>query len=80
MALELEPHIPSPPFPVEILDEHGARVANPYTGNECFLNPVALAVYDMVKGAEMMQQYETVRVGVDWFIEHYPAEYMVLLD
>ena len=80
MALELEPHVPSPPFPVEILDIGDTEVANPFSGESCMLNPVAVAVYDMVKVAEMMQQYKVMRVGIDWFIEHYPAEYMVLLD
>ncbi len=80
MALELEPHIPNPPFRVEILDEGNSIVTNPLSGESCVLNPVAVAVYDMIKGAELLGRFSIMRVGIDWFIEHYPAEYMVLLD
>jgi len=44
------------------------------------LEPIAVAVYDAIKGAEMLNYYETVEAGIDWFREHYPKEYMVLLD
>jgi len=41
---------------------------------------VALAVYDCIKGAEMLQDYKMVEEGLEWFGKHYPKEYMVLLD
>jgi hypothetical protein len=39
-----------------------------------------VAVYDYTKGCEMFGDFDGVRLGTDWFIEHYPSEYMVLLD
>ena len=71
---------PNPPFPVEIMDKAPVEVANPYSGEKVMLSPVAVAVYDCIKGAEMMQDYKLVEEGIDWFREHYPKEYMVLLD
>ena len=44
------------------------------------LEPVAVAVYDCIKGAEMLQDYKMVEEGLEWFSQHYPKEYMVLLD
>ena len=60
---------------------------SPYSGQSCVLQPTAIAVYDAIKGAEMLAEssgedglYDTVRKGLDWFRKHYPKEYMVLLD
>jgi hypothetical protein len=44
------------------------------------LDPLAVAVYDTIKGAEVIEDYSRVRKGLEWFRKHYPAEYMVLLD
>lgn len=78
------------PFKCEVLD-HPETIANPYTGQKVELQPQAVAVYDSIKGAEMMaselliddgdhELWQTVSKGVAWFREHYPKEYMVLLD
>jgi|TARA_Y100000996_G_scaffold345683_1_gene283650 hypothetical protein len=71
---------PNPPFPIEIVDTKPVEVANPFSGEKVVLQPTAIAVYDAIKGAEMLNYHETVEAGVDWFREHYPKEYMVLLD
>lgn len=71
---------PNPPFEVEIIDTKPVEVKNPYSGEKVILQPTAVAVYDCIKGAEMMNYHETVEAGLDWFREHYPKEYMVLLD
>ena len=71
---------PNPPFEVEIMDKAPVEVANPYSGEKVMLSPVAVAVYDCIKGAEMMQDYKLVEEGIEWFQKHYPKEYMVLLD
>lgn len=55
-------------------------VRNPFSGESVTLTPEAVAVYDTIMGAEMLQDYKTVRKGLDWFRRHFPAEYMVLLD
>jgi len=40
----------------------------------------AVAVYDVIIGAEAFHQYDTQRKGLDWFMKYFPKEYMVLLD
>ena len=71
---------PNPPFEVEIIDTEPVEVSNPFSGQKTTLQPTAVAVYDCIKGAEMMGDYDMVQKGIDWFIEHYPKEYGVLLD
>jgi|TARA_S200000501_G_C20521989_1_gene611746 hypothetical protein len=71
---------PNPPFPIEIIDTKPTEVSNPYSGQKCILHPTAIAVYDCIKGAEMVGEMDTVRKGIEWFSKHYPKEYMVLLD
>ena len=71
---------PNPPFPVEIVDTKPVEVSNPYSGEKTTLQPTAIAVYDCIKGAEALGEYDTVRKGIDWFIKHYPDAYMKLLD
>ena len=72
--------VPNPPFEVEIMDKEPVEVANPYSGEKVMLEPIAVAVYDCIKGAEMMENAELMQKGIDWFREYYPKEYMVLLD
>jgi len=55
-------------------------VTNPFSGASCTLEPVAVAVYDLTKGAEMMGNYDIVQKCLAYFSEHYPKEYMTLLD
>ena len=71
---------PNPPFPVEIIDTDLVKVQNPYSGESVMLEPVAVAVYDCIKGAEALEDYDVMQKGLDWFRQHYPKEYMVLLD
>ena len=71
---------PNPPFPVEIIDTKPVEVKNPFSGQKCVLQPTAIAVYDCIKGAEAVEDFDMVRKGLDWFIKHYPKEYGVLLD
>ena len=75
------------PFECEVL-EHPEVIANPFSGEKVELQPDAVAVYDSIKGAEMLAdpkngddpKWQTVRKGIAWFQKHYPKEYMVLLD
>ena len=80
MSEDILHKVPNPPFPVEIMDKAPVEVENPYSGEKAMLEPVAVAVYDCIKGAEMMQDYKLVEEGIEWFQKHYPREYMVLLD
>jgi hypothetical protein len=40
----------------------------------------AAAVYDVIKGAEVVHKYDDVEKGCDWFSRNFPKQYMVLLD
>ena len=80
MASDILHKVPNPPFEVEIMDKAPVEVANPFSGEKVMLEPIAVAVYDCIKGAEIMGDYGMVEKGIDWFIEHYPKEYGVLLD
>ena len=80
MSEDILHKVPNPPFEVEIMDKAPVEVANPYSGEKVMLEPIAVAVYDAIKGAEMLNYHETVEAGIDWFQKHYPKEYMVLLD
>ena len=71
---------PNPPFPVEIIDTQPVKVTNQFSGESVMLEHVAVAVYDCIKGAEMLQDYKMVEEGLEWFSKNYPKEYMVLLD
>ena len=71
---------PNPPFPVEIIDTKPVEVKNPFSGEKVMLEPVAIAVYDCIKGAEALGEYDTVEKGIEWFQKHYAKEYMKLLD
>jgi hypothetical protein len=68
------------PFTCQIFDTEPVRVSNPFSGEAVVLPPDAVAVYDTIRGSEMIGDYKTVRKGLDWFRRHFPAEYMVLLD
>ena len=64
-------NVPNPPFEVEIMDKEPVEVANPYTGQKVMLEPIAVAVYDCIKGAEYMENAEMMQKGMDWFAKHY---------
>ncbi len=67
-------------FPdLEIFDEK-EFVPNRFTGEIVELEPEAVAMYDLTMGAERFGMYKTMRICLDWFIDNYPKEYMVLLD
>ena len=68
-------------FPgIQIYDEQPVAVQNPYSGETATLTPEEVAVYDYIKGCELMQDYAGVRKGLDWFSEKNPDAYMTLLD
>jgi hypothetical protein len=68
------------PFNCLILDDAPVEVTNPFSGESCILTPEAVAVYDSIRGAEMIGNWTLVRQGIEWFIENFPSEYMILLD
>ena len=80
MASDILHKVPNPPFEVEIMDKAPVEVMNPFSKQKVMLEPIAVAVYDCIKGAEMMGDHDMVQKGIEWFITHYPKEYGVLLD
>jgi hypothetical protein len=63
-----------------IVGSENEMVTNPFSGESVELIPEAVAVYDTIMGAQMFNDYKTVRKGLDWFRRHFPQEYMILLD
>lgn len=71
------------PFSVDLtLDpkEKLINVSNPYSGEVAKLPWFAVAVYDVIKGAELINDFVTVRQGLDWFQKNFTDEYYTLLD
>ena len=67
---------------VKETEESEARITrtNPFSGETAELTQAAAAIYDTIKGAEMMGEYDVVRQGLDWFMSKHAKEYMTLLD
>jgi hypothetical protein len=68
------------PFDCSIWDTEPVMVENRFGGDSCLLPPDAVAVYDCIQGAEMTGNYEMMQKGLDWFRQHFPKEFMILLD
>ena len=83
------------PFDVSLPDDPTATdtVRNRFGGESCTLPAFAIAVYDVIIGAEMLataddklhgygasRHWNTVRKNIDWFIKNNAKAYMVLLD
>lgn len=66
-------------FDAEIYDK-GDMITNPFSKASIYIDRKALSMYDVIMGANAMENWGIVHKGSDWFREHYPKEYMVLLD
>jgi hypothetical protein len=62
-------------------------IKNPYSGEEVELLPEAVAVYDLIKGCELLlKNQENAYISkqfyeaLDYFRIQWPNEYMILLD
>ena len=64
----------------ETLNTKEVEVANRFSGQKTTMPEFAAAVYDTIIGSEMFGDYDTVRKGLDWFKQHFAAQYMVVLD
>lgn len=68
-------------FPgIQILDECAVEVRNPFSGEACMLSPEEVAVYDYLKGCELVGDYTSLRRALEWFMKNNPDAYMTLLD
>ena len=68
------------PFNCAIYTDKETKVQNRFGGEECTLPGYAVAVYDTIIGAEKFEEWNTVRLGLDWFMKYFPKQYMTLLD
>ena len=68
------------PFENMLIGTEPEIITNPWSGHSATLIPEAVAVYDVIKGAEAIGAYQIVRDGLDWFRENYPEEFYILLD
>jgi hypothetical protein len=68
-------------FPgIMILDNEPVSVQNPFSGESCVLSPEEVAVYDYLKGCELIGDHKGLRKGLDWFIDNNSHAYITLLD
>jgi hypothetical protein len=68
-------------FPgIMILDNEPVIVQNPFSGESCILSPEEVAVYDYLKGCELIGDHKGLRKGLDWFIDNNSQAYITLLD
>jgi hypothetical protein len=65
---------------LEIDKDRELVVANRFSGERTSLPWFAVAVYDLIMGAEQFDDYETMQLGLDWFRQYFPKQYMTLLD
>ena len=56
------------------------EVENRFSGATASLPWFAVAVYDMIIGAERLEDYATMQKGLSWFSKYFPEEYYTLLD
>jgi len=72
------------PFKIMLSDPKSKNameeVTNEYSGETCKLPRYAVAVYNVIKGAELTEDYKTMRKGLDWFQKNFTDQYYVLLD
>lgn len=76
MSKSVAPKLPFKCFVGEAPED----ITNPYSGESVKCSPDFVAVYDTIKGAEMLGHYDLVEKGIDWARQYYPKEYQVLLD
>lgn len=60
--------------------EKGETITNPFSGDSAFLEPEAVAIYDLVKGAEALGNYTLMQKALSYFSKNWPDEYFTLLD
>ena len=65
---------------LEIDKDQTIDVANRFSGEKASLPWFAVAVYDLIMGAEQFDDYETMQQGLDWFRQYFPKQYMTILD
>jgi len=59
---------------------HGDVVSNPYSGKTIELNGMELSVYDLLIGAESIQDYSLLNMCREWFMKYNIDAYSTLID
>jgi len=67
-------------FPGIIVGSEPEVVYNRFGGDSVVLSAEEVAVYDLIMGCELIQDYKTMRKGIDWFMKNNIQAYMTLLD
>ena len=68
-------------FPgIMVSDTEPVMVENFFSGETIELQPDEVAVYDYLKGCELIGDYKGLRKSLDWFMNNNAEAYMVLLD
>lgn len=68
------------PFDLEVIFPEEKTVTNPYSNISAELPWFAIAMYDLIKGSEHLEDYDMMQKGLDWFRKYFPKQYMTLLD
>ena len=68
------------PFDCHVYPDKQVTIANRFTGQKTTMPGYAAAVYDTIIGAEMTENWDVVRAGLDWFKQYFAEQYMVVLD
>jgi hypothetical protein len=55
-------------------------ISNPYSGQSCELDEQGVALYDFVKGCEVLGLNQKFSLGISLFAKLYPSQYYTLLD
>lgn len=58
----------------------GDTVSNPFTGDSIELTAEELSMFDLIMGAQMLNQWEIMQKGLSWFRRENAEAYMILLD
>jgi len=61
-------------------DNRTIKTTNPFSGESAMLNKEEFALYHIIKGAELAEDYKTVEQGLSKFSRMNAAAYMTLLD
>ena len=56
------------------------KATNPYSGESAMLSKEEFALYHIIKGAELAEDYKTVEKGLSKFSKMNASAYMTLLD
>ena len=54
-------------FPGIMIGTESEVIENPFSGQKVLCTPEEVAVYDYIRGCELIQDYKMLRIGLDWF-------------